>query len=361
MTISPDNNAKAEDFINESEIPTPQSDAVGKVVKLESDGKLSLEFISTEISPFILKNTEESVDASILPIPVMINSSNRLLISDANDSDSEDFIGFLTKDYSNLNKPTFLNVDSGGNDSSTSITANAGTDRILIVITLEVLADNVTAVSWGGTGMTKIDEGNSPSGGPFYTKIWVLAIGDSVSNETETLSLTGGSARIASICYSGVDQTTLTQDSDVTGINSNSITGATLTGSDDIRYNVGVICSNNFTGDITNSRFNDRGAGHDDVITELGDLKSYSNIAFTGTQGASTSMTLASLILNPAEEDTQEVNLQHSGVVQGFTGLTPNAKYYVQNTEGTIGTSAGSTTILVGKAISATELLIIHD
>lgn len=33
------------DVINESEIPTPQSDAVGKVVKLESDGRFSPEFL----------------------------------------------------------------------------------------------------------------------------------------------------------------------------------------------------------------------------------------------------------------------------------------------------------------------------
>jgi hypothetical protein len=43
---------KAENYINESEIPTPQSDAEGKGIKLESDGKISREFIK-ELNPTI--------------------------------------------------------------------------------------------------------------------------------------------------------------------------------------------------------------------------------------------------------------------------------------------------------------------
>jgi len=46
------------------------------------------------------------------------------------------------------------------------------------------------------------------------------------------------------------------------------------------------------------------------------------------------------------------------GIVSGFTGLTPNSTYYVQNTIGTIGTTPGSTSIPVGVAISTTEILI---
>jgi len=46
------------------------------------------------------------------------------------------------------------------------------------------------------------------------------------------------------------------------------------------------------------------------------------------------------------------------GIVGGFTGLTPNANYYVQDAIGTIGTTPGSVTIPVGLAISTTEILI---
>ncbi len=50
--------------------------------------------------------------------------------------------------------------------------------------------------------------------------------------------------------------------------------------------------------------------------------------------------------------------VQFSGVVAGFSGLTRGSKYYVQDAVGTIGTSVGTNDILVGTAISATELLI---
>jgi len=52
------------------------------------------------------------------------------------------------------------------------------------------------------------------------------------------------------------------------------------------------------------------------------------------------------------------VYVQTYGVVSGFTDLTPGAVYYVQNTAGTIGTTVGVNPIRVGRAVSATQLLI---
>jgi hypothetical protein len=50
-----------------------------------------------------------------------------------------------------------------------------------------------------------------------------------------------------------------------------------------------------------------------------------------------------------------------NGVEANQSGLTPGAIYYVSDTEGDIGSSAGSTSQKVGKALSATQLLIIND
>ena len=57
--------------------------------------------------------------------------------------------------------------------------------------------------------------------------------------------------------------------------------------------------------------------------------------------------------------DGNPADFRGSGIVAGFSGLTPGAKYYVQDDK-TIGTSVGTYEILVGIAISATELLIMH-
>lgn len=56
--------------------------------------------------------------------------------------------------------------------------------------------------------------------------------------------------------------------------------------------------------------------------------------------------------------DGNSINVKLTGIVPGFTGLAEGEKYYVQDAVGTIGTSPGTQEILVGIAISETELLI---
>jgi len=58
--------------------------------------------------------------------------------------------------------------------------------------------------------------------------------------------------------------------------------------------------------------------------------------------------------------DGNSIEIQCSGIVRGFSGLDEGEKYYVQDDK-TIGTSKGTYPIVVGIAISATELLIISD
>jgi hypothetical protein len=52
------------------------------------------------------------------------------------------------------------------------------------------------------------------------------------------------------------------------------------------------------------------------------------------------------------------VLLATSGLLGGFTGLTPLAKYYLNDSNGTIGTSPGTNTREVGIAMDSTHLLI---
>lgn len=56
--------------------------------------------------------------------------------------------------------------------------------------------------------------------------------------------------------------------------------------------------------------------------------------------------------------DANAIVFQGAGIVDGFSGLQEGEKYYVQDTAGTIGTSPGTYEILVGVAISTTQLLI---
>ena len=58
--------------------------------------------------------------------------------------------------------------------------------------------------------------------------------------------------------------------------------------------------------------------------------------------------------------DGAAMNVQFTGIVSGFTALDEGEKYYVQDAVGTIGTSPGTYEVLVGVAISQTELLIMR-
>jgi hypothetical protein len=50
-----------------------------------------------------------------------------------------------------------------------------------------------------------------------------------------------------------------------------------------------------------------------------------------------------------------------SGILNGFTGLTPGSIYYAGNVPGTISTTAGAVSRKIGVAISATELIVRPD
>jgi hypothetical protein len=58
-----------------------------------------------------------------------------------------------------------------------------------------------------------------------------------------------------------------------------------------------------------------------------------------------------------AGTNNNPMKVQLAGIVRGLSSLTPGANYYVQD-DGTIGTTPGTNSVLVGVAISATELLI---
>lgn len=53
------------------------------------------------------------------------------------------------------------------------------------------------------------------------------------------------------------------------------------------------------------------------------------------------------------------VDLGYTGIMDGFSGLTPGAVYYLSNTDGLISTTPGSNSVKVGKALTTTKLLVL--
>ena len=59
--------------------------------------------------------------------------------------------------------------------------------------------------------------------------------------------------------------------------------------------------------------------------------------------------------------DGNPIDIQFNGIVKGFSGLDEGEKYYVQDAVGTIGKTPGNIPVLVGIALSETEILIMKE
>lgn len=100
----------------------------------------------------------------------------------------------------------FVNAQSWRNTSSQSFTANAGTNRVLVVWTFDT-SPSVSSVTWNSTNMTKILNTGSDE-----RAAWILPIGTSGTNETATLAVSTSVNVLSALVYENVNQTTPNQD-----------------------------------------------------------------------------------------------------------------------------------------------------
>lgn len=56
----------------------------------------------------------------------------------------------------------------------------------------------------------------------------------------------------------------------------------------------------------------------------------------------------------------ETVSVVYAGPVTGFSGMTPGARHYVSDTAGRLSTAVGTVTKVMGVALTAEILLIIH-
>lgn len=313
------------------------------------------------LSSLTLTTYQEFAGATT-PVPMFVNANGYAQVSDANLSGAANFIGFCNTTVSGIS-PTFVNATTGTNNSF-SVVCNAGTNRYLIVQIAYKLGtgSDVTAVTWGGTAMTQLQENITGTAG--IQSVWGLAIGTSGSNQSNTLSITsdlsGGSFRVIAATYNYVNQTTPVGSSQ-------KATGASVTPSATITPSYVpsriVQCVSAFA-DTNSITWND-GQTTDSSETSSATIgvfmgsvlwKQTSSNAFDATIG-STDWCTAVIEL---QGTTSSISVKYAGLQSGFTGLTKGGVYKVTDTEGTISTSAGTTTVLCGKAVSATKLLILQ-
>jgi len=149
----------------------------------------------------------------------------------------------------------------------------------------------------------------------------------SLFSSTTTVPVTNTVGKLAqgfldlteSFTFSGAVQTTDNSSFAITGTSGETINGATLP--------VPVYASS------TNSRY---------YAVDGNDTDRLKYVGFAVTNGTASS----------------SIDVKTSGIVNGFTSLSVGSAYYVQDTVGTIATSTGTYPVLVGTAISSTEIEI---
>lgn len=315
--------------------------------------------------------TAEPLNGSSTPVAVTV-LNGYVVTADANQSTLDSFFGFVKQNKSTLDtNPEFLSgscANLGTGVVTHSFTANAGTDRYAIVYLAHRSGNAIpTDMTWNGNTFTKLDQ-VTDSNGDIVT-IWGVAIGTSGSNQTANISMTGGGSAssnnryIAAVCYDKVNQgdpySAIDTTTNPSGNSTTSKATAALTV--DSAYGTVVAFFDTSIAAVTTSGYTTRAsytAGGGDVYALDRGFYNDQTVSFSWST-SSFYFGLGAIVLNPSAFG--EVEIIHSAKITGFTGLTAGEPYYLSNTAGAISLTPGATSIVVGKALSATELLIIQS
>ena len=332
-----------------------------------SDSGTDTVIIAESDSPYIALSTYASVTGATTPVPMYVTTGGYADIGDANVSGKQKFFGFTNETVSGL--PAVLNTDNTTTSGGT-LTCNAGDDRLLIVnISYRRNGSDITfpsGITWGATNLINIDNDFQTSGANRYGQsTWYAVIGSNASNQGQTITVTGDAYNDRAITYTILENVNQSTPFGNTG---NHSTGSSSTPSNTITTTIPnslvVYCLHSSTQTV--SSYNDGmttlqthagGTGNRQYIATV-QWNTIGSNAFDCTLAGSTAWVAMALevVGIPAT-----VNLRTGGQQTGFTGLTIGAPYYLSDTAGTISTTPGTTTVLLGKASSATALLVIQS
>lgn len=352
MSITAGSTARADDFINKAQANAVPATDVGRVPKLESTGKLHKFFLETSRKYDVF----EAMDGTSTPMPAALSPDQSIVKSDNNGSGRTNFLGFMKTNQASVD-PNVLGSAVAGGAASVSFTANAGNDRVIVIIARA--GDNSssavlpTTFVWNGITFTSVVSVTSNAN--CKMQIWTAPIGNSGSNQTFNITCTVGSGANGwgyhAVCLDKVNQTTPASASgafvNAAGNGSGAITAVQIYG----KLVIGAysrIGTANISAPASVTDLIAGGAQELSWITHDG-----ASVTITGGSGSSEN-TCAGIILKGV--NTTQAEVEFDGIVSGFAGLTIGTKYYVSDTVGTITTTI--TTLPIGIAISATEILI---
>lgn len=336
-----------------------------QIVEVVYDGiNMQLVSIAPTAQNSLLAYPMEDISGASTPQAVFLNTLGKLRISDADDANRLKFSGFVKSDIT-APLSSFINGVAGSGTTISNFVAQAGNKRVAIVMihlfTSSGTPTNPTGVTYGGVAMTQI---NAVSRTQHGLSIWYKVLGDNASSDSAVNIITSGQSGTGLNIYTGVavynntNQTTpyLQQ---ATGNGSAIAMSVTLDPTNE-HSKIVYICgfqaggfSSYSSGQTERVNINSGFAKIADVLNEWG-----ASTVYTANSSSSGNYVTSAVELNTDTTTLATAELQFNGIVGGFSGLTIGSYYYVSNTAGAIGTSAGGTSIRVGRAISATQLLI---
>ncbi len=346
MAIANGQPADASDFVS---ISSGAADA-GKVPLLNADGVLPEEFLS--LNRIISYAAGEALDGSVTPVCVAYDAVvGRIRLSRANVASPtrNRVLGFIRQLMTMpwptlLGSVTFTSVSGFTGNTSFAYTLPAGDNRCIVFSAVSQNTPTYSGATWNGQAMTLIATvGN--------LTVWVYMAGSSASSTAGTIALSGtassGDFEGQTYAVQDVDQASpLTKAS-------NSSASTLSVSAQDAAILIGAIrntSATNSTGATQASAHSYGLVGHKTWLQNI-------EVAATTAMTFSGSGNYVLFELRAASPTYPPADVITSGVVPGFSGLSIGATYYLQDAGG-IATTAGTGTIKVGIAVSATELLI---
>lgn len=352
---------RAEWFKQHGERSATKSDDAGHIPQLEPDGYLHGGFVRHryDVPTFF------PVDASATPQAVLIDTDGTLLLGKADITTRAKFAGFLFEDYSGQTPAEALTRDEFTN-SGQSFTLDAGTDRVLYVTFLFTTTSGAPTmpdtVEWNGHTLTKVP-GSEVTTTDVGIAVWRYIAGDDVSSETGNLVYSGqsGTNLIQHVFvdpYQYVDQASPEDDVDTSTDGGGSSIDTAVTAGQSYSMAIHAVANRSGNAITLDPNFTQRQLGDTSRVFGDGYLTVAEAKTLTDTYSAGSNTAAVTILLKNSV--STEAKLIYGGILPGFSGLTPGIEYYLSDTAGAISTTPGSTEVRVGKAVSPTELLIIH-
>lgn len=304
----------------------------------------------------------EQIQGLAQPQAIMLDAAGSLTRAKADAVTRAEYLGFVTKDIAEVLPVNIAAFGGNKNQDSFSFEVPAGQNRVLVVISYQLSNTNnvsvVPGVEWDSVPLILLQ--SSLSASPHQrVGIYYRILGDSVTPTTATLERTisnnGLDRFLDAFVYENVNQ--------VIPFHYQRFLHASASGTN-YTYNPLTLERR------IHARVVWSGAGRTDqpggtstpgavtlATRSTGGLWEIVNqdTVQPNYTSSNTHCSLASFVLNPLEVKDQAVV---AGIVEGFSGLIPGRRYFVQNTIGNIGLIPGSNTLLAGIALSETELLI---